>query len=91
MWNSSAWATNPSCLNGSVAGAPFAGTLSTDRIEVVTGRGESPTALLIRPDGYVAWAADHDGIAEQEGLRTALAQWFGVHADQERPLTSATR
>ncbi|MFG1621140.1 FAD-dependent monooxygenase [Kribbella sp. NPDC049227] len=71
--------------------ASFAATVSTDRIEVVTGRGESPIAVLIRPDGYVAWAADHDGAAEQEGLRTALARWFGVRVDQERPLTSATR
>jgi len=42
--------------------------------------------LLIRPDGYVAWAADQDGTAEREGLRDAVAQWF-----QPRPLTSATR
>ena len=43
--------------------------------------------MLIRPDGYVAWAADEDGDAEREGCGTALAQWL----DQERPLTSATR
>jgi hypothetical protein len=65
--------------------ASFAGLVS-DPIEVVTGRGETPVALLIRPDGYVAWAADQDGSAEREGLRDAVAQWF-----QPRPLTSATR
>ncbi|HET6988900.1 MAG TPA: FAD-dependent monooxygenase [Kribbella sp.] len=70
-------------------GGSFAATLSTDRIEVVAARGESPIALLIRPDGYVAWAAEHDGVTEQEGLRDALTRWFGV--PQERPLTSATR
>jgi 2-polyprenyl-6-methoxyphenol hydroxylase-like FAD-dependent oxidoreductase len=67
----------------------FAATVSTDRIEVVAAHGESPIALLIRPDGYVAWAAEQDGVAEQDGLRDALARWFGV--PQERPLTSATR
>ncbi|TDO50465.1 2-polyprenyl-6-methoxyphenol hydroxylase-like FAD-dependent oxidoreductase [Kribbella sp. VKM Ac-2571] len=60
--------------------------LVADPIEVVTGRGEAPIALLIRPDGYVAWAAEQDGVAEREGLRDAVVQWF-----QPRPLTSATR
>jgi 2-polyprenyl-6-methoxyphenol hydroxylase-like FAD-dependent oxidoreductase len=71
------------------ADGAFAATVSTDRIEVVAGQGELLIALLIRPDGYVAWAAEHDGVPEQDGLRTALARWFGV--PQERPLTSATR
>ncbi|WP_405069364.1 FAD-dependent monooxygenase [Kribbella sp. NBC_01510] len=69
--------------------ASYAATVARDRIDVVAGRGESPIALLIRPDGYVAWAAEQDGVAEQDGLREALARWFGVR--QERPLTSATR
>ncbi len=72
-----------------VDGAPFAAAVTTDRVEIVAGAGEAPIALLIRPDGYVAWAAEHDGAAEQEGLREALARWFGV--PQERPLTNATR
>ncbi|MET9273980.1 FAD-dependent monooxygenase [Kribbella sp. NPDC003557] len=63
----------------------FAG-LVADPVEVVTGRSETPLALLIRPDGYVAWAAEQDGAAEREELRDAIAQWF-----QPRPLTSATR
>jgi len=71
------------------ADGSFAAAVGTDRVEVVTGSGESPIAMLIRPDGYVAWAADHDGVVEQEGLRTALARWFGV--PQERPLTNATK
>ncbi|WP_346218075.1 hypothetical protein [Amycolatopsis alba] len=29
--------------------------------------------LLIRPDGFIAWAGDDDA----EGLREALAAWFG--------------
>lgn len=64
----------------------FARTVVPDRVEVVTAQAEAPLALLIRPDGYVAWAAERDGVAEQEGLRDALAQWF-----QARPLTNATR
>lgn len=70
-------------------GAPFAATMTSDRIDVIAGRGEVPIAVLIRPDGYVAWAAERDGVEEQDGLRTALARWFGVR--QERPLTNATR
>ena len=33
------------------------------------------TALLVRPDGYVAWAG-----ADQEGLTAALSTWFGAPA-----------
>ncbi|WP_342743241.1 FAD-dependent monooxygenase [Mycobacterium numidiamassiliense] len=51
-----------------------------DRLTVAAGRpnGEvAATALLVRPDGYVAWAssAAKPEIAE---LRGALARWFGV-------------
>lgn len=66
--------------------AAFAGAVVPDRVEVIAAQAEVPIALLIRPDGYVAWAAEQDGVAEQDGLRDALAQWF-----QARPLTSATR
>lgn len=31
------------------------------------------TALLVRPDGYVAWA----GSSAVSGLKTALERWFG--------------
>jgi 3-(3-hydroxy-phenyl)propionate hydroxylase len=33
----------------------------------------APTAVLIRPDGYVAWVGDGTNI----GLRDALTTWFG--------------
>jgi hypothetical protein len=33
------------------------------------------TALLLRPDGYVAWAAD--GTPDTTSLREALSTWFG--------------
>jgi hypothetical protein len=39
----------------------------------VFGAVSAPTAVLIRPDGYVAWV----GEGMQEGLRDALTTWFG--------------
>ncbi|WP_427888700.1 FAD-dependent monooxygenase [Kribbella sp. GL6] len=64
----------------------FSGTRVPEQVEVHAAPGERAIALLIRPDGYVAWAAEQDGDAERDGLRDALEQWF-----QPRPLTSATR
>jgi 2-polyprenyl-6-methoxyphenol hydroxylase-like FAD-dependent oxidoreductase len=67
-------------------GVGLAGTAAgwKDRVDVVPARapaGAAPAAaLLIRPDGYVAWAAaatDHDR-HRREGLRQALAAWFGA-------------
>jgi hypothetical protein len=37
------------------------------------GAVKSPTAVLIRPDGYVAWVGDQT----QAGLVEALTTWFG--------------
>jgi len=42
----------------------------------VLGEVTAPTAVLIRPDGYVAWVGD----GTQEGLVDALATWFGPPA-----------
>jgi 3-(3-hydroxy-phenyl)propionate hydroxylase len=39
----------------------------------VLGAVTAPTAVLIRPDGYVAWVGD----GTQLGLREALTTWFG--------------
>jgi 3-(3-hydroxy-phenyl)propionate hydroxylase len=39
----------------------------------VLGAVEAPTAVLVRPDGYVAWVGHGTG----EGLPGALATWFG--------------
>ncbi|WP_228538149.1 FAD-dependent monooxygenase [Nocardia sp. XZ_19_385] len=50
-----------------------------DRVDYVAARprGAAPaTALLLRPDSYVAWAAPNS--AARETLRTALNRWFGV-------------
>ncbi|MGW6690261.1 FAD-dependent monooxygenase [Streptomyces sp. NPDC054961] len=51
------------------------------RVDVVTAdaaEGLDVPALLIRPDGHVAWVAAPEG--EPEGLRRALALWFGASA-----------
>jgi 3-(3-hydroxy-phenyl)propionate hydroxylase len=39
----------------------------------VLGSVSAPAAVLIRPDGYVAWAGD----GTDSGLRDALTTWFG--------------
>ena len=39
----------------------------------VLGEVTAPAAVLIRPDGHVAWAGDHP----QPGLPDALTTWFG--------------
>ncbi len=58
------------------------GTLEVrhDRLDVVTGSiAERPAAaMLIRPDGYVAWAADELGPGGPAGLLAALRRWCGV-------------
>jgi len=40
----------------------------------VLGEVAAPGAVLIRPDGYVAWVGD----GTQQGLTEALTTWFGV-------------
>ncbi|MEV6731507.1 MULTISPECIES: FAD-dependent monooxygenase [unclassified Streptomyces] len=60
-----------------------------DRVDLVEARSEddqwavpaidqvpAPAALLIRPDGHVAWACD-GGAPDTSALRTALTTWFG--------------
>ena len=37
------------------------------------GEVASPSSVLIRPDGYVAWVGDKT----QQGLGDALTTWFG--------------
>jgi 3-(3-hydroxy-phenyl)propionate hydroxylase len=52
-----------------------------DRVDVVTAKPApeiDAAALLVRPDGHVAWA-DASG-ADDEGLRVALTRWFGEPA-----------
>lgn len=37
----------------------------------------APAALLVRPDGHVAWAAHPGNALDTAALRTALTTWFG--------------
>ena len=76
-------------LRGS-AGLAAAAKGWADRVDLVEARNEddswpvpgghevpAPAALLIRPDGHVAWAAAASGAPDTSGLRSALATWFG--------------
>jgi hypothetical protein len=50
------------------------------RVDRVAASAESPlSALLIRPDGYLAWAAGRAEPADEvcDGLAAALGSWFG--------------
>ncbi|WP_037636432.1 FAD-dependent monooxygenase [Streptomyces katrae] len=75
-------------LSGSAALAAVAGGWA-DRVDFVEARSEdgswsvpaidevpAPAAVLIRPDGHVAWATD-GGAPDTSALRTALTTWFG--------------
>ncbi|MES2043120.1 MAG: FAD-dependent monooxygenase [Pseudomonadota bacterium] len=80
-------AARPVLLNlgerGSLDIAPW-----TDRVRLIDARCDdpwelpvlgavsAPAAVLIRPDGHVAWVGDGD----QHGLAAALTQWFGPPA-----------
>lgn len=53
-------------------GARYAGAWELPVIGQVPG----PAAVLIRPDGYIAWAGDKT----RPGLDDALTTWFGPPA-----------
>ncbi|GAB2508459.1 FAD-dependent monooxygenase [Nocardia heshunensis] len=59
---------------------PTTATGWTDRITLVSATSPEPpaAALLIRPDGYVAWASDDVTPSDQESLHSALHRWFGT-------------
>ncbi len=71
--------------SGSVALGPWA-----DRVRLVDasyagawelpviGPVDTPSAVLVRPDGHVAWVGD----GTQSGLEDALTTWFGAPASQ---------
>jgi hypothetical protein len=57
-----------------------------DRVDVVVGATADAEvcALLIRPDGYVVWAADTFERADGDRLHAALQRWFGAVSVAER-------
>ena len=48
------------------------------RVSSVADDHGTPTGVLVRPDGVVAWAADTTGIAAVTGLESALYRWTGA-------------
>jgi hypothetical protein len=63
--------------SGAVAAAL---TSVSDQLTVSAGSAVGPvaaTALLVRPDGYVAWASSQLR-PDLVGLRGALKRWFGI-------------
>lgn len=59
----------------------FCELVPRDRIEIVRGRPpvtEALAALLVRPDGFVAWAATEVTASSWRDLSEAMAHWFGV-------------
>ena len=66
---SPAASTSPLGRSRSAIDAEYAGEWELP----VLGRVAAPAAVLIRPDGYVAWVGD----GTDTGLREALTTWFG--------------
>ncbi|WP_329157244.1 aromatic-ring hydroxylase C-terminal domain-containing protein [Streptomyces sp. NBC_01717] len=65
--------------------ASIAGELAQwhDQVDIVIAQPRSPavaTALLLRPDCYVAWASasPRPDPADLDALRTATQRWFGA-------------
>jgi 2-polyprenyl-6-methoxyphenol hydroxylase-like FAD-dependent oxidoreductase len=62
--------------DGAVPPAAIAGWKG--RLNVATAAGPTRTLVLVRPDGYVAWAAEYPGPSAHTGrIRAELARWCG--------------
>lgn len=63
---------------GGPTGLMLAAELALARVDVVVveRRVTAPAAVLIRPDGHVAWVGDGTAL----GLREALTRWVGPPA-----------
>jgi 2-polyprenyl-6-methoxyphenol hydroxylase-like FAD-dependent oxidoreductase len=82
-------AARPVLLNlagSTVDAAPLLAQGWRGRVDIVIARcaaGPAPAAaILLRPDGYVAWVGTMDD--PEHGLRDALSAWFGAPADLVR-------
>lgn len=71
---------------GSIKIVPWAGRVRLIDAEFagqwelpVLGTVDAPAAVLIRPDGHVAWVAERSQI----GLEEALTAWFGPPSEGE--------
>jgi hypothetical protein len=55
-----------------------------DRVKVVAADGTTDKLVLVRPDGYIAWAAPYsDSGAFADRIHAALTEWCGPPADQQ--------
>lgn len=57
-----------------------------DRMKFVSGRAKEQfglSAVLIRPDGVVAWASDNE--SDEPSMRQAAVLWFGSRATKRTP------
>ena len=55
-----------------------------DQLKYVSGGAKEQlglSAVLIRPDGFIAWASDSE--PDEQSIRQAAAQWFGSCATKE--------
>ncbi|MFI2474670.1 FAD-dependent oxidoreductase [Nocardia xishanensis] len=72
------------------AAKAFTTTGVDDRIEIITAATESTeaTAVLLRPDSYIAWASSSPAptTAELDTLRAAVRRWFGEPSDHRTAL-----
>jgi hypothetical protein len=57
-----------------------------DRVQVATSARPRHPTVLVRPDGYVAWATDqtHPGRLDDQ-IRGALTRWCGTPAGPPSP------
>jgi 2-polyprenyl-6-methoxyphenol hydroxylase-like FAD-dependent oxidoreductase len=65
------------------AGAPCIGVRGLAEVE----RTDSGPAVLVRPDGYIAWAGRSSDV---EGWRAVLRRWSGARFDDPRPVAHHT-
>jgi hypothetical protein len=55
-----------------------------ERIEVAARTREHPRLILVRPDGYIAWASDEaDPDRRDDGLRRALNRYCGAPGQRQ--------
>lgn len=73
------WADRVPLIDAKLIDAAYAGPWELPGLGTVS----APTAVLIRPDGYVAWVGDRTqaGLIEV-GLTDALTTWFGPPATE---------
>jgi 2-polyprenyl-6-methoxyphenol hydroxylase-like FAD-dependent oxidoreductase len=54
-----------------------------DRVDLATAGGATRNVVLVRPDGYIAWAdGDPDPAGRAATIRKALGEWCGPSADR---------